>query len=90
MTTSKNSFLHVKTLNGDSSSSKVWRIVRTFAGMDRVPPRIEDIVDRLRPMAAKRTFKSIVGRLVKRCTSWSWEHVHGLKEHVLVKRTFLA
>nr|GEY64091.1 methionine S-methyltransferase [Tanacetum cinerariifolium] len=27
------------------------------------------------------------GRLVKRCTSWSWEHVHGLKDHVLVKRT---
>nr|GEW13020.1 reverse transcriptase domain, reverse transcriptase zinc-binding domain protein [Tanacetum cinerariifolium] len=49
---------------------KVWRIVRTFAGMDRVPPRIDDIVDRLHPMAAKRTFKSIVGKLILAATAY--------------------
>nr|GEU28762.1 putative reverse transcriptase domain-containing protein [Tanacetum cinerariifolium] len=43
-----------------NGNDEVWCIVRTFAGMDCVPPRIDDIVDRLRPMAAKRTFKSIV------------------------------
>nr|GEX89110.1 retrovirus-related Pol polyprotein from transposon TNT 1-94 [Tanacetum cinerariifolium] len=31
-----------------------------------------------------------VCRLVKRYTSWSWEHVHGLKDLVLVKGAFLA
>nr|GEU81472.1 hypothetical protein [Tanacetum cinerariifolium] len=29
-------------------------------------------------------------RLVKRCTSWSWGNVHGLKDLVLVKEAFLA
>nr|GEY12869.1 hypothetical protein [Tanacetum cinerariifolium] len=49
---------------------KVWRIVRTFAGMESVPPRIEDIVDRPHPMAAKRTFKSIVGKLILAATAY--------------------
>nr|GEV40701.1 reverse transcriptase domain, reverse transcriptase zinc-binding domain protein [Tanacetum cinerariifolium] len=49
---------------------RVWCIVRTFAGMDRVPPRIDDIVDRLRPMAAKRTIKSIVGKLILAATAY--------------------
>nr|GEV67078.1 hypothetical protein [Tanacetum cinerariifolium] len=33
-------------------------------------PRLEDIVDRLRPMAAKRTFKSIVGKLILAATTY--------------------
>nr|GEZ19972.1 hypothetical protein [Tanacetum cinerariifolium] len=54
------SSIAVPLLRDHINKSKVWRIVCTFAGMESVPPRIDDIVDRLRPMAAKRTFKSIV------------------------------
>nr|GEZ78180.1 hypothetical protein [Tanacetum cinerariifolium] len=42
----------------------------SLAGMKSVPPRLEDIVDRLRPMAAKRTFKSIVGKLILAATTY--------------------
>nr|GEU31441.1 hypothetical protein [Tanacetum cinerariifolium] len=63
-------------------SSNVWRFVRTFAGMESVSPRLEDIVDRLRPMAAKRTFKSIVGKLILAATAyfiWSERNNHLFK-----------
>nr|GEW15224.1 hypothetical protein [Tanacetum cinerariifolium] len=51
-------------------SSKVWRFVHTLAGMESVSPRLKDIVDWLRPMAAKRTFKSIVGKLILAATAY--------------------
>nr|GEU90229.1 hypothetical protein [Tanacetum cinerariifolium] len=51
-------------------SSKVWRFICTLAGMESVSPRLEDIVDWLHPMAAKRTFKSIVGKLILAATAY--------------------
>nr|GEV53999.1 hypothetical protein [Tanacetum cinerariifolium] len=35
-----------------------------------VPPRLEDIVNWLRPMAAKRSFKSVVGKLLFASTAY--------------------
>nr|GEX58808.1 hypothetical protein [Tanacetum cinerariifolium] len=43
---------------------KVWSLMLVLAGMESVPLRLEDIVNWLRPMAAKRSFKSVVGKLL--------------------------
>ncbi|GKB31830.1 sodium/hydrogen exchanger 6 [Tanacetum coccineum] len=45
-------------------SSKVWSLIRKLAGMDSVAPILEDIVSWFLPIAAKRTFNSIVGKLL--------------------------
>ncbi|GKB05063.1 reverse transcriptase domain, reverse transcriptase zinc-binding domain protein [Tanacetum coccineum] len=44
-------------------SSKIWCVVRQFAGMESVPPVLEDIMLWFQPMATKHTFKNIVGKL---------------------------
>nr|GEZ11693.1 hypothetical protein [Tanacetum cinerariifolium] len=49
---------------------EVWSLVRVLAGMESVPPRLEDIVNWLRPMVAKRTFKSVVGKLLFASTTY--------------------
>nr|GEU31439.1 hypothetical protein [Tanacetum cinerariifolium] len=49
---------------------EVWSLVRSLAGMESVPPRLEDIVNWLRPMAAKRSFKSVVGKLLFASTAY--------------------
>nr|GEV10909.1 hypothetical protein [Tanacetum cinerariifolium] len=49
---------------------EVWSLVRILAGMESVPPGLEDIVNWLRPMAAKRSFKSVVGKLLFASTTY--------------------
>ncbi|GKA20108.1 putative reverse transcriptase domain-containing protein [Tanacetum coccineum] len=51
-------------------SSKIWCVVRQFAGMESVPPVLEDIMLWFQPMAAKRTFKNIVGKLLFAATAY--------------------
>ncbi|GKA55820.1 hypothetical protein Tco_0754892 [Tanacetum coccineum] len=45
-------------------SSKVWLSIRNLAGMDNIPPILEDITAWFSPMAAKRSFDCIVGKLL--------------------------
>ncbi|GKC04027.1 protein LAZ1 [Tanacetum coccineum] len=45
-------------------SSKVWLLIRNLAGMDNVQPILDDITSWFIPIAAKRTFDSIVGKLL--------------------------
>nr|GEY38103.1 hypothetical protein [Tanacetum cinerariifolium] len=45
-------------------SAQVWFLVRCLAGMDTVPPVLEDICMWFEPMAAKRTVLNIVGKLL--------------------------
>ncbi|GJT56896.1 putative reverse transcriptase domain-containing protein [Tanacetum coccineum] len=47
-----------------SFSSKVWLLIQNLAGMDNVHPILEDIMSWFIPIAAKRTFDSIVGKLL--------------------------
>ncbi|GJX73876.1 hypothetical protein Tco_0312471 [Tanacetum coccineum] len=42
-------------------SSKVWLLIRKLDGMDSVAPILEDIITWFLPIAAKRTFNSVVG-----------------------------
>nr|GEV22089.1 hypothetical protein [Tanacetum cinerariifolium] len=53
-----------------SYSSKVWCFVRDLAGMESIQPRLEDIVSWLSPMATKRSFKSVVGKLSFAATTY--------------------
>ncbi|GKD37958.1 hypothetical protein Tco_1258165, partial [Tanacetum coccineum] len=43
----------------------VWCLVRRLAGMEHVPPILEDIMMWFQPMAAKRTVKSVVARYIQ-------------------------
>ncbi|GKA40583.1 hypothetical protein Tco_0733176 [Tanacetum coccineum] len=43
-----------------SYSSKVWNYIRNLAGMEQVPPVLDDIVLWFIPMANKRSFKNVV------------------------------
>ncbi|GJR74108.1 hypothetical protein Tco_0086473 [Tanacetum coccineum] len=45
-------------------SVKVWNYMRSLAGMELVPPVLQDIVAYIQPMQHKRTVKSIFGKLV--------------------------
>ncbi|GKA38795.1 retrovirus-related pol polyprotein from transposon TNT 1-94 [Tanacetum coccineum] len=45
-------------------SSKVWLSIRNLAGMDNIPPILEDITAWFSPMAAKCSFDCIVGKLL--------------------------
>ncbi|GKC96556.1 hypothetical protein Tco_1161998, partial [Tanacetum coccineum] len=45
-------------------SAQVWYLVRGLAGMDLVPPVLEDIRMWFQPMAAKRAVINIVGKLI--------------------------
>ncbi|GKB47808.1 hypothetical protein Tco_0898561 [Tanacetum coccineum] len=42
----------------------VWCLIRKLADIERVPPILEDTVAWLQPMAAKRTIKNVVGKLL--------------------------
>ncbi|GKB65773.1 putative reverse transcriptase domain-containing protein [Tanacetum coccineum] len=45
-------------------SLKVWLLIHNLAGMDNVQPILDDITSWFIPIAAKRTFDSIVGKLL--------------------------
>ncbi|GJY65058.1 hypothetical protein Tco_0466518 [Tanacetum coccineum] len=45
-------------------SEKVWSYVRDLAGMDLIPPVLQDIILYLLPMGNKRTAKSVFGKLI--------------------------
>ncbi|GJW82457.1 trichome birefringence-like protein 3, partial [Tanacetum coccineum] len=45
-------------------SAKVWSYVRDLAGMDLIPPVLQDILLYLLPMGNKRTAKSVFGKLI--------------------------
>nr|GEU39736.1 hypothetical protein [Tanacetum cinerariifolium] len=45
-------------------SAKVWSYVRDLAGMDLIPPVLQDILLYLLPMGDKRTAKSVFGKLI--------------------------
>ncbi|GKE70299.1 reverse transcriptase zinc-binding domain-containing protein, partial [Tanacetum coccineum] len=47
-----------------SFSSKVWKYVRNLAGMEIVPPVLDDIVQCFQPMANKRSVKNVVGKMI--------------------------
>ena len=51
-------------------SAKIWCRIRNLAGMDTVPPVLEDIVAWLQPMAAKRSISCIVGKLLFAAASY--------------------
>ncbi|GJZ40645.1 protein LAZ1 [Tanacetum coccineum] len=51
-------------------SSKVWSLIRKLAGMENVPPILEDIVAWFHPMAAKRSFINVVGKLLFAATAY--------------------
>ncbi|GKB07076.1 putative reverse transcriptase domain, reverse transcriptase zinc-binding domain protein [Tanacetum coccineum] len=51
-------------------SSKVWSLIRNLAGMENVPPILEDIVAWFHPMAAKRSFINVVGKLLFAAASY--------------------
>ncbi|GJU50601.1 putative RNA-directed DNA polymerase [Tanacetum coccineum] len=51
-------------------SSKVWQLVCHLADLDQVPPRLQDIMLVLQPIAHKRTAKSVIGRLLLAATSY--------------------
>ena len=51
-------------------SSQVWCYIRGLAGMEHVSPIMEDIMLWLQPMASKRKFKSVVGKLLLAASSY--------------------
>ncbi|GJV97129.1 zinc finger, CCHC-type containing protein [Tanacetum coccineum] len=51
-------------------SSKVGSLIRNLAGMENVPPILEDIVAWFHPMAAKRSFINVVGKLLFAAASY--------------------
>ncbi|GJQ89400.1 reverse transcriptase domain, reverse transcriptase zinc-binding domain protein, partial [Tanacetum coccineum] len=53
-----------------SFSSKVWKYVRNLAGMEIVPPVLDDIVQWFQPMANKRSFKNVVGKMIFAAASY--------------------
>ncbi|GJW48014.1 homeodomain-like protein [Tanacetum coccineum] len=55
---------HEHTFFECSFSSKVWSLLRHLAGMERVAPVLEDIIAWLLPIGAKRSFNSVVGKLL--------------------------
>ncbi|GKF46860.1 putative reverse transcriptase domain-containing protein [Tanacetum coccineum] len=61
---------HEHTFFECSFSSKVWSLLRHLAGMERVAPVLEDIIAWLLPIGAKRSFNSVVGKLLFAATSY--------------------
>ncbi|GJT56116.1 putative reverse transcriptase domain-containing protein [Tanacetum coccineum] len=55
---------HEHTFFECSFSSKVWSLLCHLAGMERVAPVLEDIIAWLLPIGAKRSFNSVVGKLL--------------------------
>ncbi|GJT89395.1 hypothetical protein Tco_1071112 [Tanacetum coccineum] len=55
---------------GRCFSSKFWSLLRHLAGMERVAPVLEDIIAWLLPIGAKRSFNSVVGKLLFAATSY--------------------
>ncbi|GKC11351.1 hypothetical protein Tco_1008133 [Tanacetum coccineum] len=53
-----------------SYSSKVWNYIRNLAGMEQVPPVLDDIVLWFIPMANKRSFKNVVGKMLFAAASY--------------------
>ncbi|GKB14407.1 hypothetical protein Tco_0848330 [Tanacetum coccineum] len=53
-----------------SFSSQVWMHIRCLAGMELIPPILQDILMYLQPMENKRTIKSVIGRLLLVVTSY--------------------
>ncbi|GKD45989.1 homeodomain-like protein, partial [Tanacetum coccineum] len=53
-----------------SFSSKVWKYVRNLAGMEIVPLVLDDIVQWFQPMANKRSFKNVVGKMIFAAASY--------------------
>ncbi|GJX08995.1 reverse transcriptase zinc-binding domain-containing protein [Tanacetum coccineum] len=51
-------------------SSQVWNSIRNLAGMEHVPPILEDIVMWFNPMANNRSFKNVVGKLLFAASSY--------------------
>ncbi|GKE95588.1 hypothetical protein Tco_1580443 [Tanacetum coccineum] len=51
-------------------SSQVWYFVSRLAGLEHVPPILEDIMICFHLMAAKRTFKNVVGKLLFAASSY--------------------
>nr|GEV62489.1 hypothetical protein [Tanacetum cinerariifolium] len=50
--------------------NEVWCLVRRLAGMEHVPPILEDIMMWFQPMVVKRTVKSVVGKLLFAASSY--------------------
>ncbi|GJX96249.1 RNA-directed DNA polymerase, eukaryota, partial [Tanacetum coccineum] len=53
-----------------SYSSKVWNYIRNLAGMEQVPPVLDDIMLWFIPMANKRSFKNVVGKMLFAAASY--------------------
>ncbi|GJU06895.1 homeodomain-like protein [Tanacetum coccineum] len=53
-----------------SYSSKVWNYIRNLAGMEHVPPVLDDIAMWFIPMANKRSFKNVVGKMLFAAASY--------------------
>ncbi|GJS51707.1 RNA-directed DNA polymerase, eukaryota [Tanacetum coccineum] len=45
-------------------SAKVWCLVRNYAEMNMVRPILDEILLWFQPMASRRTFKAVVGKLI--------------------------
>ncbi|GJV35267.1 putative RNA-directed DNA polymerase [Tanacetum coccineum] len=48
----------------------VWMMIRSLAGMDTIPPIIQNIIAYLQPVAHKRNIRSIIGRLLVAAASY--------------------
>ncbi|GJU58688.1 hypothetical protein Tco_1236454 [Tanacetum coccineum] len=53
-----------------SFSSKVWKYIHNLAGMELVPPILDDIVQWFQPMANKYSFKNVVGKMIFAAASY--------------------
>ncbi|GJV00077.1 hypothetical protein Tco_1329347 [Tanacetum coccineum] len=51
-------------------STMVWNFIRNLAGMEHVPPILDDIVVWFNSMGTKRSFKNVVGKLLFAASSY--------------------
>ncbi|GJW36620.1 putative reverse transcriptase domain-containing protein [Tanacetum coccineum] len=51
-------------------SARVWMMIRSLAGMDTIPPILQNIIAYLQPMAHQRNIRSVIGRLLVAAASY--------------------
>nr|GEU30074.1 hypothetical protein [Tanacetum cinerariifolium] len=90
-------------VDDDKETTELMKIIpdKEKVAIDAIPLAVKSlkIVDWKIHKEGKKCYYQIIradensnkyARTSQKVTSWSWEHIHGLKDHVVVKRTFLA